>query len=217
MSKMVKCIACKKKISINAKVCPNCGEPVNKDYYTNKEKKASKIVGLVMKTLLGIVGAIILLLAYVVYESQTPEGQVLQQKYKEQQIKQANELYKKVKKIPSSEIFRNRNEYSKLLKLDPSNNTYKEKYKYYSKKVEKIYNEIGKEPINVGMPYTIKRYIKRTLRDPDSLTDELCSNSILTKDGWEKTCEYRAKNGFGGYVKVRKTFLIRQNHVIKSW
>jgi uncharacterized protein YgiM (DUF1202 family) len=76
--------------------------------------------------------------------------------------------------------------------------------------------KFGEPPAkNLDGSYTcIKEYLKSTARDPDSLIYEQWSDvNYNENDGWLVMCEFRAKNGFGGYERDAKWFIIRNGHV----
>ena len=61
-------------------------------------------------------------------------------------------------------------------------------------------------------------YIKQRLKDPDSYMNEGCTKVMHFKNGdFGANCSYRAKNGFGGYVKERMAFRFdSKGNVIKA-
>ncbi len=55
----------------------------------------------------------------------------------------------------------------------------------------------------------VEAYLRSVLRDPDSVVFEEWSNVLPQADGTFKVrCQYRAKNGFGGYVRSNQIFTL---------
>jgi len=66
-----------------------------------------------------------------------------------------------------------------------------------------------------GSYLEVESYLERTLRDPDSLKFDGCTDVRLhNQQGWLVGCTYRAKNGFGGYTRQANWFTIRGGQVI---
>lgn len=207
---LIKCKECKEEISSKAKLCPKCGAPT--------PKKTSLFTWIVV---------IIFIAIYISISSNNestekeykPAVAKIQQKTEKQIIKEENILLAKVKKIPVAEIYLNKNAYDGLLKLRPNNAKYKEKYNKYSAKVDTLVLKIGEQPLGDwdGVPYPIEKYLNETLKDPDSIKNEKCFSNGFTNNGWNFTCSYRAKNGFGAYVLEKRTFIVAKDVVVKSW
>ena len=63
----------------------------------------------------------------------------------------------------------------------------------------------------------VKKYLKSSVRDPDSLIYEKWSDlNYNENDGWLVMCIFRAKNGFGGYERDAKWFVIQNSNVIDA-
>ncbi len=61
----------------------------------------------------------------------------------------------------------------------------------------------------------VKEYLKSIVRDPDSLVFEQWSDvKHNEEDGWLVMCVFRAKNGFGGYERSAKWFVIQHGRVV---
>jgi hypothetical protein len=60
----------------------------------------------------------------------------------------------------------------------------------------------------------VKEYLNATARDPESLKFEKWSDIFYSEDGWLVLCEFRAKNGFGGYNREAKWFVIQYGRVV---
>ena len=77
--------------------------------------------------------------------------------------------------------------------------------------------KFGKPPVKKldGSFTCVKEYLKSTARDPDSLTYEKWSDvSYNENDGWLVMCIFRAKNGFGGYERDAKWFIVQHGSVV---
>lgn len=79
----------------------------------------------------------------------------------------------------------------------------------------------GPKPVPVffgDCPLAVDRWLKKTLTDPDSLVYETVSSvnkgSVLQMKGWVVTVAYRARNGFGGYVREIRQFVVRDERVL---
>lgn len=87
-----------------------------------------------------------------------------------------------------------------------------------SKELEQAMKEkFGEPPYqNLDGSFTcVKEYLKSIARDPDSLVFEQWSNvKNNEEDGWLVMCVYRAKNGFGGYERDAKWFVIQHRQVV---
>lgn len=60
----------------------------------------------------------------------------------------------------------------------------------------------------------VVEYLLATVRDPESLKFEKWSDIFYSEDGWVVLCEFRAKNGFGGYNRDAKWFIIQHGRVV---
>lgn len=91
-----------------------------------------------------------------------------------------------------------------------------------SKAINKAIQErqlVGDAPIRSqwdGSYFVITQYLKSTLNDPDSLVIENCGLPHYHKTGWIIACDYRAKNGFGGYVRKSSWFTVQSGTVVKE-
>ena len=65
-----------------------------------------------------------------------------------------------------------------------------------------------------GSLQCVKEYLTEHARDPESLRYEKWSNIYYADNGWIVLCEFRAKNGFGGYNREIKWFIIKDGYVI---
>jgi hypothetical protein len=77
--------------------------------------------------------------------------------------------------------------------------------------------KFGKPPYqNLDGSFTcVKEYLKSITRDPDSLVYEKWSDVKYNEgDGWLVMCVFRAKNGFGGYERDAKWFVIQHGSVV---
>jgi len=192
VSDLVKCTACKKKVSINAESCPHCGEPVDKEKHL-KEKKDGNIFGAI----------IIIVFLVFVFTGKSKE---------EKDAERLAALQEKVVKIPASDIYRNMETYKEMTDLNPENKKYKKKYNYYKKKVDEVERKIGKNP-GYGVPFLVRMMWEKNLNDPSSLSDEECKHLGHTKEGWVYKCSYRANNMLGGKIKKTETYLINKKGV----
>jgi hypothetical protein len=59
-----------------------------------------------------------------------------------------------------------------------------------------------------GSVYQVKQYLKKNLKDPDSLEYIEWSPVQKSRDGYIVRCKYRAKNSFGGYVIENQIFTL---------
>jgi len=128
-------------------------------------------------------------------------------------------LLAELKKIPSSEIYTNRDKYKELYLMFKTNKKYKNKFKYYSNKIKTLESKIGAIPLISpwdGVPYVVKRYIKRIANDPDSIEFEGCTTITYSDTGWNTMCKVRGKNAFGAKILTIYKFTINHNQVINA-
>jgi hypothetical protein len=87
-------------------------------------------------------------------------------------------------------------------------------------KAKDLESEIGKEPRRIGNepPYIVRDFLKRSLRDPDSLQFANTWPAFVTtykgQKCWAMKFRYRAKNGFGGYNDVSAIVYVHRGQVI---
>ena len=80
-----------------------------------------------------------------------------------------------------------------------------------------IYGNEDEESINFWAKERAKTILKQTLVDPKSLVieDVICCGK--TQKGWKCEVIYRAKNGFGGYVREKITVIMRYNYEFNNF
>lgn len=85
MPKLEACPACDKKISINAKDCPSCGEPLPKRWHEKiaEKRKEDSFGGTALLILIIIIGSTV---AYCSYESDEDKQARSQQKYQQSKV-----------------------------------------------------------------------------------------------------------------------------------
>jgi uncharacterized protein YgiM (DUF1202 family) len=140
------------------------------------------------------------------------------------------DLEKKVRPLPVSDTYGNLTIYKELLTLVPDSPRYKKKVKFYQSKADSKEKAIaraitqdksdhGEKPVSSGYDGSVscvKRYLKREMKDPDSLKCDNWSKIYRDKkNGWVVRCTYRGENSSGGYVKGTSWFVIRRNHVVE--
>tara|TARA_R110001606_G_scaffold345151_2_gene493966 strand:- start:29460 stop:30326 length:867 start_codon:yes stop_codon:yes gene_type:complete len=159
-----------------------------------------------------------------------------EKKEKLQREAKTKELLNKLKRVPASEFKENKKLYQQLVRLNPGDAKYKQKFDYYSHKLdEKLENEkreqeklkkeresriakFGEPPTRSawdGSYYAVERHLKRVANDPDSIEIDGCTKVYHTKKGWLVGCDYRGRNGFGGMVRQSNWFTIVYNQVIE--
>lgn len=80
-------------------------------------------------------------------------------------------------------------------------------------------HKFGDAPIRSqwdGSYFVITQYLKSVMNDPDSLVIENCGLPHYHKTGWIIACDYRGKNGFGGYVRKSSWFTVQYGVVVKE-
>ena len=130
-----------------------------------------------------------------------------------------------VKTIPATQLQQNQKIYKKLKQLNPDKPLYKEKYDYYTRKIEaqrkkeaRREAKFGKPPIQSawdGSYYEVERYLKKVMNDPDSLKMDGCTKVYYTEKGWLVGCDYRGRNAFGGMIRQSNWFTIVHGQVVK--
>ena len=204
---IVKCRECGKEKSSKAEVCPHCG--------VKKPKAKSMSLGSLL---------FLIIFGMIVYNMSTGDDYISSKSVKPAMTlieKQAKEktLVADLKKIPASEIFTNRNKYDDLVKLMPSNPKYQKKLAYYDGKIRQLEVKIGKSPTRSawdGVPYSVERYVEKAAKDPDSVDFVSCTSTTYSEKGWHTTCQFRARNGFGGMSLEQWKFTIKHGQVIQA-
>jgi len=136
----------------------------------------------------------------------------------------ADKILAELKQIPASQFQLNYIKYKQLVEIYPNNKKYIDKMKYYEnikinteakEAAEKIF--YGIKPTQSGWDgsYTaVKRHLKTTMHNPDSLEFKGCTEVFKQKEGWLVGCQFRGTNGFGAMVLNSKWFTIRQSQVV---
>lgn len=84
-------------------------------------------------------------------------------------------------------------------------------------KLDPLIEKFGEPPqkdSRDGSVQCVKEYLNAIARDPESLKYEKWSTIFHSDDGWLVLCEFRAKNGFGGYNREAKWFVIKYGRVV---
>lgn len=157
-------------------------------------------------------------------------------KEKLQREAKTKELVTKLKTVPASKFKQNKDLYQQLVKLNPLDAEYKQKFDHYSRKLaEKLEKEkkekekrererkariakFGEAPTQSawdGSYYAVERYLQRIANDPDSIDIDGCTKVYYTESGWLVGCDYRGRNGFGGMIRQSNWFTIIHNRVIE--
>ena len=155
--------------------------------------------------------------------------------------KMIEEILVKVKQVPAADAVKNRDLYLKLAELDPDESLYKERLRFYSRRVdeqvERAHREreqylkerareekerqsriarFGEAPVASswdGSYPAVKRYLRQVANDPDSIKIAGCTKVYHTDKGWLVGCDYRGRNAFGGLVKQSNWFTIVRGKV----
>lgn len=64
--------------------------------------------------------------------------------------------------------------------------------------------------------YSVRAYLRRFAKDPDSIKVAGCSTPVLTDRCWQMQCEYFGKNSFGGPTREVVTIWSRAGAVTDS-
>jgi RNA polymerase subunit RPABC4/transcription elongation factor Spt4 len=153
---LVKCVECKKEISSSVKVCPHCGK---KDPTIGAKEK--------------FIGFIILVLMVIFVpqfcsdsekkqvHTKNGESNQIVSKITSETLDKKNILYEQVKKLPASNVEKNRDAYKKLLELNPSNQLYRDKYNYYNKLAENKKSEMVSDTNGASLrAFCMRKYLK---------------------------------------------------------
>lgn len=154
-------------------------------------------------------------------------------------IDDANEtqrLVGRAKEIPASNFRANKTVYSRLLELNPENESYEAKLAHYTAKIqaaakkrleekEKIDSarrerlaKFGESPVASawdGSYRAVTRYLEQIANDPDSIDIDACTKVYHIKTGWLVGCDYRGKNAFGATIRISNWFTIVHGRVTK--
>lgn len=221
--KLVNCPDCDHQVSRNAEQCPNCGAPLK----NGKIKKKS--IGCFTAILIVIFFNVIMLsISAMIPDSPSSKPSDNKAPARETKVTidpavRINELESQVKTIPASQYKKNLDIYKELLELEPSSQRYKNKVSYYSNKWEEQQAESNRRRKKHGNPpmlgwgnvvYQVEDYLERITKDPDSLEISGCSEILYSERGWVTSCDWRARNSFGGFVREINKFYISHSQVI---
>jgi hypothetical protein len=97
--------------------------------------------------------------------------------------------------------------------LPLSRKEYEKSCKKYDKQDARfvLYGDEDTETIKLWAKSDAKRILSKLVVDPESLVIENVTCNGKTKKGWKCTVVYRAKNGFGGYVREYITLIMAYN------
>lgn len=126
---IIVCPVCKGGIPDQAVACQKCE---GSKALRNQKTRDKNVKGEAKKSLVSFLG-IIAAIAFGLYWFLPPEvGQLItdQLSIKPEMIKEQL-LYEKVRKIPASEVIRNRDGYRELMGMNPTNPYYRKKYEHY--------------------------------------------------------------------------------------
>ena len=131
---------------------------------------------------------------------------------------------------------RNRDLYRQLAELNPDHAKYREKFKFYQRKVSaaeersaksKQREEIekstrllafGQPPLKSewdGSYSVVESYLKQVANDPASIDIQACTDVYHTNQGWLVGCDYRGKKAFGALIKQSSWFVVVHDRVVK--
>jgi hypothetical protein len=71
-----------------------------------------------------------------------------------------------------------------------------------------------------GTVWQVESYLKKNLKDPDSLKFIEWGKVVKSETGYAVRCKYRAKNSFGGYEVADQLFLFNDDgtfRAVKDW
>lgn len=170
---LIQCPECGKEISSKAEACIHCGFPLNLHFGSiEEEKKQENYRPQNIETnariksgfrkfifIFIICPAILIMLLLSIFDSPQQSAQSTQKiehkktKTPHQNNKKSEEqrIFEAVKKVPASEIYKNRDMYKKLTLLAPQNNDYKQKLAYYNKQID-----LAKEAAKIAVGKTFK-------------------------------------------------------------
>ena len=128
-----------------------------------------------------------------------------------QKAEKTEQLLAELKTVPTEEYKKNKNLYQQLVSLHPDNETYKNKVRFYSGKIEgakqkRLAAEARKKQIERqfsdrdGSHGNLERVIKQSMNDPDSY-DHVETVYWDRGDHLVVRTTFRGKNAFGGIVK----------------
>lgn len=152
---------------------------------------------------------------------------------KKKQNERVGEIIAELKTIPSSEYTKNWGLYLELTKLLPDNAKYQNKLSYYRVKMDEedsrnlaiaqeqerernaLIAKFGVKPLKFGRSYSpVKRYLKYSANDPDSIDIQGCNDVSYNEQGWLVACTYRGKNAFGALIRDSNWFTILNGVVV---
>ncbi|MCP5381357.1 MAG: zinc ribbon domain-containing protein [Kordiimonadaceae bacterium] len=226
MAALENCPTCKNPTSENSTACPKCGEPLEKGWVqkVREEKAAAEAIALQQKKSKDRVRHIkwfilsFLVWAYMwgpntylrMFEPEQYAQKMAQEaaNREDDRLLKIQELEAEVKLVPESSYSENIYLYSQLSRLDPENNNYQEKLKYYenARDAAEVALEAERRKNGYycvegmgGPNMDVYSTVKANLREPDSFEhvktemwpDEETGLLILHM-------RYKGRNGFGG-------------------
>ena len=132
------------------------------------------------------------------------------QEIAELKIKEEQELYKKVRKIPARYVEENRDGYKKLLGMNPGNETYRKKYNYYreladSRGKNKSTKIVSNSSYNLHKtPSSGYKSVLDEMEAMGAFTKDSQTSSIYVETGLWNALDYQQKNAF--CYMIQKTY-----------
>lgn len=102
--------------------------------------------------------------------------------------------------------------------LTEQDNKRKEFIAVETKKRIKLEEECGKKPscaYKSKVPKPLQKYWNRTLKNPDSIHEEICTPLHAVKNGWMTSCQYKVKNSYNKIELRLDTYIIKDGKVIR--
>jgi hypothetical protein len=77
-------------------------------------------------------------------------------------------------------------------------------------------DKFGEKPEKMLGSYSeVRRYLRATANDPESIEIEQCTDVYTSDQGWLVGCDYRGDNAFGGTVRQSNWFTIVDGRVVE--
>jgi uncharacterized protein YgiM (DUF1202 family) len=79
---------------------------------------------------------------------------------------------------------------------------------------QRLEDKFGEKPEKLLGSYSeVRRYLRATANDPESIEVEQCTDVYTSDQGWLVGCDYRGDNAFGGTVRQSNWFTIVDGRV----
>lgn len=131
------------------------------------------------------------------------------------------QLLKRIDRAEKSDAAKLYAMYSELTDLVPGSREYQERKRHYKNIVDQEkaaakarQARYGSKPTEAEVYTAVRRHLRQSAHDPDSIRDIGCTYTVFTERGWMTACQYRGSNAFGATITDRSFFYLRHGTVV---